>query len=68
MCVCVCSATPPPHSPLSTHDRNIDLDFDCAQLELRYSMPQLQIPVELVILHLAMLAFLEKYQVGVSEG
>lgn len=26
-------------------------------------MPQLQIPVELVILHLAMLAFLEKYQV-----
>ena len=27
-------------------------------------MPQLQIPVELVILHLAMLAFLEKYQVG----
>ena len=33
------------------------------QLELRYGMPQLQIPVELVILHLAMLAFLEKYQV-----
>ncbi|CAN0372517.1 unnamed protein product, partial [Ectocarpus sp. 12 AP-2014] len=32
------------------------------QLELRYGMPQLQIPVELVILHLAMLAFLEKYQ------
>lgn len=26
-------------------------------------MPQLQIPVELVILHLAMLAFLEKHQV-----
>lgn len=33
------------------------------KLELRYGMPQLQIPVELVILHLAMLAFLEKYQV-----
>ena len=28
-------------------------------------MPQLQIPAELVILHLAMLAFLEKYQVCV---
>lgn len=27
-------------------------------------MPQLQIPVELVILHLAMLAFLEKHQVN----
>ncbi|CBN76770.1 conserved unknown protein [Ectocarpus siliculosus] len=37
------------------------------QLELRYGMPQLQIPVELVILHLAMLAFLEKYQNRIGE-
>lgn len=39
-----------------------------AQLELRYGMPQLQIPVELVILHLAMLAFLERYQVRECTG
>lgn len=57
---------PPPLSPLPARGRTADLDFDFAQLELRYSMPQLQIPVELVILHLAMLAFLEKYQVSVS--
>ena len=48
--------THPPAHPL-THRLND------TQLELRYGMPQLQIPVELVILHLAMLAFLEKYQV-----